>query len=122
MTESQKLVCIVCPKECEIKVYLSEKIITFISGNACERGQEYVRQETTCPSRILTTTIPVSGGSCKRLPVRSSDAVPKDLTADWIKQVKYLEASAPILAGDVLIRDIFQSGTDVIASKSIARE
>ncbi|MEW9700394.1 FAD-dependent oxidoreductase [Paenibacillus sp. SI8] len=117
--EFHELVCIVCPKACIVKVYLKGQIITFITGNACERGKHYARQEKTYPSRVLTTTVPISGGTCKRLPVRSSEAVPMQLAADWIKCVKELRITPPVKIGDVLIRDIFQSGTDVIASKSV---
>ncbi|MBY9081480.1 DUF1667 domain-containing protein [Paenibacillus sp. HN-1] len=114
--------CIICPKECSIEVSSIETLVTYVSGYNCDRGRAFAIQETLSPSRTLTTTVPVKNGGCTRLPVRSSKPVPKGLIRDWMAQVKQLAPEAPVVAGEVLIANIFGSGSDVISSKSVGRK
>lgn len=119
VSNPKTFVCIVCPQECEIKLDMDNAPHYSIKGNRCRRGEQFVLQEITLPSRILTTTIPVEGGICKRLPVRSSAPVPKQLAAQWLKAVKELSIQAPVALGDVLLNNAQGTNTDVLAAKSV---
>ncbi|NJJ40495.1 DUF1667 domain-containing protein [Paenibacillus apii] len=120
MMKQSTLTCIVCPKECALDVYSLDRVVTYISGYSCERGKRYAHDETLCPSRIVTTTVSIEGGVCKRLPVRSSGPLPKERMGEWMRLVKELRVKAPVRAGKVLIAGILGTGTDVISSKSVA--
>ena len=69
----RELVCIVCPAGCHITVADDGSI----TGYGCERGLDYAKSETTCPVRVLTSTVRIEGGLHGRLPVRTDKAIPK---------------------------------------------
>ena len=52
-----------------------------VTGNSCPRGDKFAHQELTCPMRVLTTTVAVSGGDEALLPVRTAEAIPLALHA-----------------------------------------
>ncbi|MDT3427834.1 CxxC motif-containing protein [Paenibacillus forsythiae] len=122
MMNQRTLSCIVCPKECALEVSMLDKVVTYISGYSCERGRQYAHDEILCPSRIITTTVSIEGGVCKRLPVRSSSPFPKERINEWMREVKELRVKAPVQVGEVLIAGILGTGTDVISSKSVAQD
>ena len=77
--EGKELTCIVCPIGCRLHVTLNGDTIDRISGNRCKRGTAYAREECTAPKRVLTTTVPVVGGVCPLVSVKTERAVPKQL-------------------------------------------
>jgi len=115
MSEFKSFVCIICPQECALTLYPDSSV----TGNRCDRGREFAQQEAALPSRVLTTTISVEGGACRRLPIRSSAPVPKHLAPRWLELAKRLQAQAPIELGEVLLRDALGTGTDIVAAKSV---
>ena len=68
--EKRELTCIGCPLGCSITVTMENAEILDVTGNTCKRGDAYARKEVTHPTRIVTSTVRVSGGtipmvSCK---------------------------------------------------------
>jgi CxxC motif-containing protein len=115
--EKVKLTCTVCPKGCEIKVTLKEGKITDISGNKCKRGEKYAKAEVSDPRRTLTTTMRVAGGGL--VSVKSADTLPKGKLKACMKEINAAEAKAPVMIGDVLIKDILGLGVDIVATSRI---
>lgn len=110
--------CIVCPRSCRITVerqgdgYL-------VSGNSCPRGKAHAISELSCPMRMLTTTVSISGASLPRLPVISSAPVPKRDLARCLELTNRLRLAAPVREGEVLLSDLAGTGVDIIAAKSM---
>ena len=67
-----------------------------VTGNNCPRGDKFAHQELTCPMRVLTTTVAVSGGDEALLPVRTADAIPLALHAQAMNLIRGLVVNAPI--------------------------
>lgn len=109
-----ELICIVCPRGCHIKVDGKN-----ISGNSCPRGYEYALKETSHPERVLTTTIRVVSGSCRVCSVRTNKAIPKELVFDAMKIINKTSVKSPVLMNQVLIKNILNTGVDVISSEEI---
>ena len=68
--EKRELICIGCPMGCPLTVTLDGGAVVTVQGNTCPRGDAYARKEVTAPTRIVTTTVRVTGGtlpavSCK---------------------------------------------------------
>ena len=59
--EKHELTCIGCPLGCSVKVTLENNIIISVEGNTCKRGEIYARKEITAPTRIVTSTVRVTG-------------------------------------------------------------
>ena len=61
----KELICIVCPKGCRLKVDNEFNV----TGNGCNRGIKYAKDELTNPTRMVTSTVVVLDGEINRLPV-----------------------------------------------------
>lgn len=77
MTETIKeLICICCPKGCHLRVDTANDYA--VTGNACPNGAAYGKEELTHPTRIITSTVRITGGLYPRCPVKTAQAVPKE--------------------------------------------
>lgn len=110
-----KLVCINCPLGCNLEIDDNLNV----SGNNCNRGKEYAVNEMTHPLRSITTTISVKSVLFERLPVISSKPIPKDKMMDVMRYLKDVEVSSPVSIGEVIVENILDTGSDIIASRSI---
>lgn len=114
------LICINCPRGCNLKVEEINGEIK-VEGNLCPRGITYATNELLNPLRTLTTTISINSENCLRLPVISSDPLPKSRVMDVMKQLKDISVSAPVNMGDVIVENILGLGVNIIASKTIEK-
>jgi CxxC motif-containing protein len=90
-----------------------------VSGNRCNRGAAYAREEFNDPRRIITGTCSVEGGIAARIPVRSTDGVPVEKISAFLVAMYDLRPSAPVSVGAVLARDLADTGVDLIATMSM---
>ncbi len=123
--ETLKFNCTTCPSECLLTVKVERDAdgtvaeVRSVTGNRCPRGNKYAHQELTCPMRVLTTTVAVSGGDEALLPVRTSEAIPLTLHAQAMDLIRGLIVKAPIRMGDVVLPDLLNTNINLIASMDI---
>ena len=123
--ETLKFNCTTCPSECLLTVEVERDAdgtlaeVRSVTGNRCPRGNKYAHQELTCPMRVLTTTVAVSGGDEALLPVRTSEAIPLTLHAQAMDLIRGLIVKAPIRMGDVVLPDLLNTNINLIASMDI---
>jgi CxxC motif-containing protein len=115
------LICIVCPMGCRCSI---EEDATApkgykVSGITCKRGEDYAIKEITEPTRMLTSTVRIQGARLPRLPVRTSGAIPKERIYDCMALINALQVEHPVTMGQVLIKDLFGTGVNLIASRSL---
>ena len=119
--EEKKLTCICCPMGCQLQVTIRDGQVEKVEGNTCKRGAEYGKKEVTNPTRIVTTTVRVHGGSLPVVPVKTASDIPKGKIFDIMKEIHETKVTAPIHIGDVIIHDCAGTGVDVIASKNVEK-
>ena len=112
----KEMVCIICPKGCHIGIDPETLAVT---GNTCEKGEQYARDEITHPLRTVTSTVRITGGIHPRLPVRTDSPVPKESMSDIMNVLHAFTASAPVKRGDILIDNIAGTGANIIASRDM---
>lgn len=119
--DKQEIICISCPIGCQLEVTRDDNSSRgySVKGNQCARGAEYGIKEVSNPTRVLTTTVKLKNSYLKRLPVRADAPIPKELIMSCIKELNRLEVQAPVKAGTVLVRNVLNTGANVISSKSI---
>ena len=123
--ETLQFNCTTCPSECLLTVEVERDAngsvvkVRSVSGNNCPRGDKFAHQELTCPMRVLTTTVAVSGDDEALLPVRTAEAIPLALHAQTMTLIRDLVVNAPISMGDVVLEDLLDTGIDLIASMDI---
>lgn len=120
--ETRNLTCIGCPMGCPLTVKINNGEVLSVEGNTCKRGGEYGRKEVTDPTRIVTTTVRVSGGSENMVSVKTESDIPKGKIFDCIRALKDITVFAPIQIGDIIFRDIAHTGVNIIATKNIAKK
>lgn len=110
----KEIICIVCARGCRSLVCEDEEGIK-VKGKLCKNGQAYVKSEYRDPRRVLSTTIAIEGGSCKRLAVRSRGPVPKGKLLDCVRYLKTKKATPPLAIGEIVVKNILGTGEDIIA-------
>ena len=119
--ETTTYLCIGCPLGCRLEVDEGEKgEIVEVRGFSCKRGKEYAVQEHTDPRRTLTTTVAIDGAIVARLPVKSSQAIPKGRVQAACTALHAVRVSAPVRLGDVIVADILDTGADIVATRDVA--
>ncbi len=113
-----KMICITCPKGCDLTIREEGDTLT-VEGNSCPRGKEYALQEIKDPRRTLTTTVRVDGGISPYTSCRTTKPIPKDMIFHAVEIINNHKVKAPIKTGDVIIKDILGTGSDIIATKSV---
>ncbi|MCL1813189.1 MAG: DUF1667 domain-containing protein [Treponema sp.] len=112
-----ELVCIVCPKGCRLKVNPAESFA--VTGNTCERGKTYGKQEAANPTRIICSTVCIKDTELSRLPVKTDKPIPKETIFDAMKLLNGLEVNGPVKSGDIIVKNILGSGANFIATRSL---
>ena len=111
-----ELTCIVCPIGCRMTMAPTADGEIEVSGNRCKRGVAYAREEVQDPRRVLTGTCAISGADAARLPVRSSNGVPIDDLAPFLKSMYELRLTAPVKRGTLIASDLGGTGINLIAT------
>ena len=115
---TREFVCIVCPNSCRLTVTETAGRLA-VSGNECLRGEKHGIHEYREPTRMLSTTVAIAGGTLPRLPVISREEVPKALLDKCLRTLYKIKVKAPLRCGDVIVKNICNTGVDVVASRSM---
>ncbi|MBR4241244.1 MAG: DUF1667 domain-containing protein [Eubacterium sp.] len=113
----KELICITCPRGCHLKV--DEDNNFEVTGNACPRGKTYGFNEVTAPKRVVTSTVRTTSEEYPRCPVKTNGAIPKEKMFDAMKLLDSVNLETPIKEGDTVIKNLFETGVDFVACKSI---
>ena len=116
---TRELTCIGCPMGCPLIVTMEAGEVISVTGNTCKRGDVYARKEVTNPTRIVTSTVRVSGGDADMVSVKTKEDIPKGKIFECVKALKSVEVPAPVHIGDVLVKDVAGTGVDIVATKSV---
>lgn len=111
----KELTCIVCPIGCSLVAEIAEnRHVTAVTGNHCNRGEKYAKEECTNPQRILTTTVRCEDGSM--ISVKTDTAIPKEKLLEAMKLISGIIVKCPVNIGDVIVKDVF--GSKLIATQN----
>ncbi len=114
--ETKELTCINCPMGCLLTVEMDGDTIKDISGYTCPRGKTYAEKEVTNPTRVVTSTIKVTGGKKDRVACKTQVDIPKDKIDAVMEAINAAQVQAPVVIGEVLIADVAGTGVDVVAT------
>ena len=125
--ETLQINCTTCPSECLLTVEVERDAdgnvakVHSVTGNGCPRGDKFAHQELTCPMRVLTTTVAVSGGDETLLPVRTAEAIPLALHTQAMDLIRGLVVDTPIHMGDVVLENLLDTNINLVASMDIGQ-
>ena len=115
----REFICINCPLGCNLKVDDSDLSNIKVTGNTCKRGEKYGIDEVLYPKRMVTSSVKVINGKENVVSVKTKEAIPKALI---LKLLKNLVLSAPVKIGDIVIKNILDTGVDFIATRNVDKE
>ena len=120
----KKLICIGCPKGCELCVEMDGNNVKSVLGHSCKRGEEYAIKEVTNPTRIITSTVIVNGGKGinSQVSVKTEHDIPKGKITEVMDQLKGVSVSAPVKIGDVVIENVAGTGVNIVATRNIEND
>lgn len=117
--DKMEIRCKVCNLGCRLTINkLGEEYV--IDGNKCNRGLEFGVKEAKEPSRVLTGRALLKNGSMGRIPVKTSDVIPSELVTQVMEIIRATEVIAPLNKGDIIIKNILDTGVDVIAQRKVS--
>ena len=117
--ENRNLTCICCPMGCALTVEMNGGEVVSVTGNGCKQGKEYGAKEVTNPTRIVTSSVIVTGAPEGAVSVKTASDIPKDKIFDCVKALKGISVPAPVHIGDVILSNVAGTGVDIIATKEV---
>ena len=117
--ETRVLTCIGCPLGCALTVTMNGKEVVEVKGNTCKKGDIYARKEVTNPTRIVTTTVRVSGGAAPMINVKTQSDIPKDKIFECVAALKGVTIQAPVAIGDVVLENVAGTGVNIVAAGAV---
>lgn len=121
MAEQTKLICIGCPKGCNMIIKHTGKTIEEVTNYGCKTGFEYAHTEFTEPKRIITTTVKVKSGELPFAPVKTKKPVNKEKIFECMKAISKIEIESPIKVGDVIMTNLAGTGVDLVSTRNIKK-
>lgn len=117
--EIRNLTCIGCPMGCSLTVEMENGEVLSVTGNTCKRGDIYARKEVTNPTRIVTSTVMVTGSDLTNMvSCKTESDIPKGKIFDCVKALKGVSIQAPVHIGDVIVENVADTGVNIIATRN----
>ena len=114
-----ELICIGCPLGCALSVEIENDAVVSVRGHSCKRGEDYTRHEAVAPVRTVTSTVRAVGGERSVVAVKTVPEVPKTSIFAVMDAIRALTVTAPVHIGDVLLRNIAGTGSDLVAAAEL---
>lgn len=119
MNKTRELTCIGCPIGCALAVEIETGNAIKVTGNLCKRGEIYGQKECTNPTRIVTSTVRIEGGEIDAVSVKTEKDIPKNKIFEIMAALKEIKVKAPIKEGDIIVKNIANTGVNIIATKNV---
>ncbi|MCR5503615.1 MAG: FAD-dependent oxidoreductase [Lachnospiraceae bacterium] len=116
LDRKRQVICIRCPNGCLVTADRKEDGGFEVSGNLCPKGREYIINEFTDPRRNISSIIRVENGRGPVVSCKTSSEIPKGKIGEVMKEVRLARAKAPVKVGDVLLKNVADTGVDMIAT------
>ena len=120
--EEKNLICIGCPMGCPLTVSLEDGKVVSVRGNTCNRGVIYAEKELTNPTRIVTSTVKVNGGTLPVVSVKTELDIPKSLVFQCMEELAKITLEAPVKIGEVVIENVAGTMVNIVATKRVDKQ
>lgn len=111
------LTCIACPIGCHLEVDVEHDYK--VSGNQCKKGELFGKKELQNPTRTVTSTVKISGGLYPRVPVKTSDEIPKAKIFEVMEELNAIVLKSPVKMNQIILKNVANTGVDIITTRSM---
>lgn len=117
-----KTICKKCERKCVLDIDKFEGEIE-VEGNQCELGIDYAKQEINNKKKVFTSLVRIKGSKKNNVvPIKSSGPIDKGLWIECSKALSRIYVGAPMKIGDIVCKNILNTGMDIICVKNIDRD
>ncbi len=115
------VICVVCPVGCKISIAENKdaELGYDIEGNKCKKGINYAIEELTNPTRNIASTVCIEGAHLTRLPVKTSEPIPKGKIFECMNEINKIKLTAPVKMGDIIIENVRGTEVNILATRSL---
>lgn len=117
----EELVCVNCPKGCNVTVQLEGDEVKDVQGYGCKEGLNYARQEVIRPMRILTSTVRIEGALSRVIPVITDGEIPLEMWQEAMAKIKTIKVQAPIAVNQIIVADFLGTGVNLVSSRTMRK-
>ncbi len=117
--QAKYMTCIICPKGCQMEIQSISEEEIIVTGNACDKGAIYAKEEILHPVRTLTTTLKTNNPFHPRISVKTKMPIPKEKILPVMRILNEICVTSPVVIGDVLVQNILNLNVDVVATMTL---
>lgn len=104
------MICTVCPNGCVMQV---ETEPFRVSGNQCEKGESFAKQEIHNPKRVVTSIVKAGN---RTVSVRTDCTIEKTKIFDVLEAIKKVHVPLPVVPGQTVAKNIAATGASLVAT------
>ena len=107
--KTKEMICVICPNGCQLRVQIQEgeqPKVTDVTGNLCDKGPEWARQEIVNPMRTISSSVLVEQGDFPMVSVRTDSPISLKNIFNVMEKIKTARVKAPVKIGDIIIKKV----------------
>ncbi len=120
----KEMICVICPNGCQLQTEIQEgerPVVIEITGNLCDKGSEWARQEIVNPMRTIASSVLIEQGDFPMVSVRTDSPIPFKNIFDVMKKIKAARVKAPVNIGDLIIEKVAGLSCNIIATRNVKK-
>jgi CxxC motif-containing protein len=120
----KELICVICPNGCQLQADIQEgeqPAVTDVTGNLCDKGPEWARQEIVNPMRTIASSVLVEDGDFPMVSVRTDAPISLKSIFDVMGEIKAVRLNAPVKIRDIIIAKVAGLPCNIIATRNVQK-
>lgn len=117
----KNLICISCPIGCHLTVKQDKENNITVTGNRCNRGELYGKEEVSAPKRTVTAVVKVKDCNHVYIPVKTDKPILKTEIFNLLKTIYQCSIALPVKRGDVLIKNYNNTDINIRFTRSMKK-
>lgn len=111
--------CPKCEKACSLQIDYQGSTLFSVVGHKCHQGVVFAETLLGPALKTVSASVLVNGGAYPMVAVRTSKGVTSEQALKIIQEAGRLKVDAPVRMGQVLCRNVAQTGVDLIAARAV---
>lgn len=122
--KKKELICVICPNGCQLQADIQEGeelAVTEVTGNLCDKGPEWAKQEIVNPMRTITSSVLVDNGDFPMVSVKTNSPISLKSIFEVMREIKATKLKAPVNIGDIIIEKVAGLPCNIIATRDVKK-
>jgi CxxC motif-containing protein len=122
--KKKELICVICPNGCQLQADIQEGeelAVTEVTGNLCDKGPEWAKQEIVNPMRTIASSVLVDNGDFPMVSVKTDSPISLKRIFDVMREIKSTKLKAPVNIGDIIIEKVAGLPCNIIATRDVKK-